>query len=101
MATLPGHPGVRHLFRKSLKNDSAKNTCLTCKYNCDYSENIISPLFDAYVQVFIYILITLYKNIYSTVLVPIFPVLTYSLSLTTLLYGPWTTILGYNNRYNK
>ena len=53
MATLPGQPGVRHLFRKSLKNDSANNTCLTCRDNCYYSENIISPLYDAYVQVVI------------------------------------------------
>ena len=100
MATLPGKPGVRHLFRKSLKNDSASNICLTCKDNCDYSENIISPLYDAYVQVVIYILIIPHKNIYSTALVLIFQVLTYSLYLTTILYGPWTTILEYNNRYN-
>ena len=53
MATLPGQPGVRHLFRKSLENNSANNTCLTCRDNCYYSENIISPLYDAYVQVVI------------------------------------------------
>ena len=65
MATLPGQPGVRHLFRSHLADNSANNTCLTCRDEqqfsaetstgilspCDYSENIISPGFDAYVQV--------------------------------------------------
>ena len=62
---MPGHPGVRHLFRKSLKNDSANNTCLTCIDNCDYSENIISPGFDAYVQVIIQLVINHKTRIFT------------------------------------
>jgi len=64
MATLPGQPGVRHLFRKNLKNVLENNTCLSCRDEqqfsaesstgilmpCDYSETILSPGFDAYAQ---------------------------------------------------
>ena len=71
MATLPGQPGVRHLFRSALANNSANNTCLTCRDEqqfsaesstgilmpCDFSENIVSPGFDAYAQVIIQLVI--------------------------------------------
>ena len=65
MATLPAEPGVRHLFRKSTENSATNRTCLTCQNQqkfdlgvsngtlmpCDYSEVIVSPGFEAYVQV--------------------------------------------------
>eukprot|EP00090_Calanus_glacialis_P007913 TRINITY_DN16308_c0_g1_i1.p1 TRINITY_DN16308_c0_g1~~TRINITY_DN16308_c0_g1_i1.p1 ORF type:complete len:847 (-),score=98.44 TRINITY_DN16308_c0_g1_i1:552-3092(-) len=64
MATLPAEPGVRHLFRKSTENSATNRTCLTCQNQqkfdlgvsngtlmpCDYSEVIVSPGFEAYVQ---------------------------------------------------
>ena len=67
MSTLHGQPGVWHLFRKHIENDAMNQTCLTCKdkqkyredtshgglQQCDYSEVIISPDFDSYVQVLI------------------------------------------------
>ena len=65
MATLPGEPGVRHLFRKSTVNSPKNQTCLTCQNEqnfvygtsngtlmpCHYSDVIVSPGFEAYVQV--------------------------------------------------
>jgi len=64
MATLPGQPGVRHLFRKSTVNNPKNHTCLTCQNQqrfdvgisngtlmpCEYSEVIVSPGYEAYVQ---------------------------------------------------
>ena len=66
MATLPGNPGVRHLFRKNINIDATNDTCLTCKNQqkyvegmsngtlmpCEYSEIIIADDDNAYVQVF-------------------------------------------------
>ena len=65
MSTLPGQPGVRHLFKKSTVGDLKNQTCLTCQHEqtfddgisngtlmpCEYSEVILSPGYEAYVQV--------------------------------------------------
>ena len=110
MATLPAEPGVRHLFRKSIENSSANRTCLTCRneqqFNvgtsngtlmpCDYSEVIVSPGFDAYVQVSFIFSINFWRvhlQPFSTVWDLKFPVHTYFLYLTIHWFGPWIQIL--------
>ena len=120
MATLPAQPGVRHLFRTSTESSITTNhTCLTCKNQqkydfgvsngtlmpCEYSEVIVSPGFEAYVQVLLLLLIRLFVfislKLSSTVLVQPFPVLTYSPCLATLSYGPWIGMRDCRSRWGR
>ena len=81
MATLPGQPGVRHLFRKSTVNNPKNHTCLTCQNEqrfdigisngtlmpCEYSEVIVSPGYEAYVQVILLSAMCLYLLVFSPI----------------------------------